>query len=93
MKHGRGNKIMVEAVVKANVGDLKEDIREGFLRRSMKEMTGVVQEVLGKRKYLLRFQNGLKKDMLSNQITIVVVRSEVEEDIEAREVEMIPEVR
>ena len=84
---------MVEAVVKANVGDLKEDIREGFLRRSMKEMTGVVQEVLGKRKYLLRFQNGLKKDMLSNQITIVVVRSEVEEYIEAREVEMIPEVR
>ena len=31
--------------------------------------------------------------MLSNQLTIVVVRSEVEEDIEVREVEMIPEVR
>ena len=31
--------------------------------------------------------------MLYNQITIVVIRSEVEEEIEAREVEMITEVR
>ena len=31
--------------------------------------------------------------MSSNQLTIVVVRSEVEEEIEVREVEMIPEVR
>ena len=30
--------------------------------------------------------------MPSNQLTIVVVRSEVEEGIEVREVEMIPEV-
>ena len=29
---------------------------------------------------------------MSNKITIVVVRSEVEEDIEVREVDMIPEV-
>ena len=31
--------------------------------------------------------------MSSNHITIVVVRSEVEEEIELREVEMIPELR
>ena len=31
--------------------------------------------------------------MLSNQLTIVVVRSEVEEEIGVREVDMIPEVR
>ena len=31
--------------------------------------------------------------MSSNQLTIVVVRSEVEEEIEVRTVEMIPEVR
>ena len=30
--------------------------------------------------------------MPSNQLTIVVVRSELEEEIEVREVEMIPEV-
>ena len=38
------------------------------------------------------FQDGLEKEILSNQITIVVVRSEVEEDIKVREAEMIPEV-
>ena len=31
--------------------------------------------------------------MSLNHLTIVVVRSEVEEDIEVREVEMIPEIR
>ena len=84
---------MVETVVKAKVGELEEEIREGFSRRLSKEMTGVVQEVVGKSKYLVRFQDGLEKDMSSDQITIVVVRSEVEEEIEVREVEMIPEVR
>ena len=56
-------------------------------------MTGVVQEVVGKRRYLVRFQDGFKKEMSSNQLTIVVVRSEVDEEIEVREVDMIPEVR
>ena len=56
-------------------------------------MTDVVKEVVGKRRYPMRFQDGLEKQMLSNQLTIVVARSEVEEEIEVREVEMIPEVR
>ena len=55
-------------------------------------MTGVDQEVVGKRRYLVRFQDGLWKDMLSNQLTLVVVRSEVKEEIEVIDVEMIPEV-
>ena len=33
-------------------------------------MTGVVQEVVGKRRYLVRFQDGLEKEMLSNRLTI-----------------------
>ena len=41
----------------------------------------------------MRFQDGLEKEMLSNHLTIVVVSSEVEEEIEVREVDMIPEVR
>ena len=40
---GRGNKIVVGTVVKAKVGDLEEDIREGFSRRLSMEMTGLVQ--------------------------------------------------
>ena len=54
---------MVGTVVKANVGEMEEDIREGFLRKLRKEMTGVVQEVVGKRRYLVRFQDGLEKEL------------------------------
>ena len=56
-------------------------------------MTGMVQEVVGKRKYLLRFKDGLQKEMFQRQLTIVVVRSEVEEEIEVREMDIITEVR
>ena len=54
---------MVGTVVKAKVGDLEEDIREGFLRRLSKKMNSVVREVVGKRRYLVRLQDGLDKDM------------------------------
>ena len=84
---------MVGAVVKAKVGDMDDEIREGFPRRLRKDMTGVVQEVVGKRIYLVRLHDGLEKEMSSNQLTILVVRSEVEEEIEVGEVDMIPEVR
>ena len=45
--------------MKAKVGELEEEIREGFLRRLRKEMTGVVQEFFGKRRYWVRLQDGL----------------------------------
>ena len=38
-----GNKIMVGTAVKAKVGDLEEEIREGFLMRLRKEITAAVQ--------------------------------------------------
>ena len=56
-------------------------------------MNVLVQEVVGKRRYLVSFQDGLDKHMLLNQLTIVVVRDEVEEDINVSEVQMIPGVR
>ena len=56
-------------------------------------MTGIVQEVVGNRRYLLRFKDGLEKEMFQKQLTIVVSRSEVEEEIEVREIDIIPEVR
>ena len=84
---------MVGTVVKTKVGDLEEEIREGFPRRLRKDMNGVVQEVFGERRFLVRFQDGLEKEILSNRLTILAVRSELEEEIKVREVEMIPEVR
>ena len=56
-------------------------------------MTGVSQEVVGKRRYFVRFNYGLDKEMSLNQLNIVVVRREVEEEIEVGEVEIISEVR
>ena len=52
---------MMGKVVKANVGELEEEIREVFSRRLRNEMNGVVQEVAGNRSYLVRFQDGLEK--------------------------------
>ena len=56
-----GNNIMVGEFVKSKVGKLEEEIREVFLRRLRKEMTGVVHEVVGKRRYLVRFRYGFDK--------------------------------
>ena len=42
-KRGRGNKVMVGKVAKANVGVMQKEIREGFSRRLRKEMTGMVK--------------------------------------------------
>ena len=74
-KCGRGNKIMVGMVVNAKVGELEEEIREEFLRRLRKDITGVVQVFWGKRMYLVRFQYGLDKEMSSNQLTIVFLKN------------------
>ena len=50
-------------VVKAKVGELEDEVREGFSRWMRKHLTGVVQGVSGKRWSLLRFQYGCGKDM------------------------------
>ena len=51
------------AVVKENVGELYNEVREGFSRRPRKELTGVVQGVSGKRRFLVIFQDGCEKDL------------------------------
>ena len=83
---------MVGTVVKAKVYELEEDLRDGCSRRLMNDMSGLVQEVVGKRRYLARLHYGGKKEMSLDQLTIVVIRSELEEEIEVREAKMIPEV-
>ena len=49
---GGGNKIVVGTVVKANIGELEEELRERFSIRMRKELTGVVQIVFGKKRLL-----------------------------------------
>ena len=40
-------------------------------------MNGMVQVVVGNRRYLVRFEDGSEKEMLLKQLTIVVIRIEV----------------
>ena len=49
---------MVGIFVEAKIGELEEEIRVGSSRRMMKELTGVIQGVLGKMRFLVRFHNG-----------------------------------
>ena len=41
----RGDNIVVGTVVKAEIGELEEEVRVGSSRRMSKELTGVVQGV------------------------------------------------
>ena len=54
---------MVGTVVKAKIGELEEEVRAGDSISMRKEFTGVVQGVLGRRKFLVRFHNGCEKNM------------------------------
>ena len=70
---GRGDKIVVGTVVKPKIGDLGEEVRAGNSRRMRKELNVVVQSVSGRRILLVRFHNGCKNNMSSNQLTVVIV--------------------
>ena len=58
---------------KEKVGDLEEEVREGFNRRPRKDFYGVLGGVLGKKKFLVRFQYGFEKDLRFNQPTLMIV--------------------
>ena len=63
---------MVGMVVKANISQLEEEVRAGSSRRMRKDLTGVVQGVSGRKRFLVSFQNGCKKNLSSNQLTGVI---------------------
>ena len=81
---------MVGTVVKAKIGELEEEVRVGSSRSMRKELTGVVQGVSGRRRLLVRFQNGCEKNLSSNQLTVVTAHDILEE--EAPKVSTIPEI-
>ena len=83
---------MVGTVVKAKIGGLKEEVRAGSSRRMRKDLTGVVQGFLGKKRLLVRFQDGFENNLSSNQLTIVIVEKISEEkEPEVSEISEIPE--
>ena len=79
--------------VNLNIGELEEEeVRAGSSIRMRKEFTGVVQGVSGRRRFLVRFQNGCKKNLSSNQLTVVIAdKILVEEEPEVSTIPEIPE--
>ena len=83
---------MQGAVVKANIGELEEEVRAGNSRRMRKGLTGVVQGISGRRRFLVRFQNGCENNLSSNQLTVVIVdKIPVEEEPLVSKIPEIPE--
>ena len=83
---------MVGAVVKSELYELEEEVREICLRLLMKELNGVVQGVSGNKRFLKRFHYGCKKDLTSNQLTVVILeKSPVEEEPKVPMIPVIPD--
>ena len=55
-----------------------------------KELTSTVQGLLGKKRFLVRYQDGCKHNLSSNQLTILMVENIPEE--KEPEVFAIPEI-
>ena len=64
---------MVGTVVKSKIGELEEEVRKGGSRSMRKELTGVLQGVSGRRRFLARFQDGCENNLSSNQLAVVIV--------------------
>ena len=45
-----------------------------------KELTGVVQVILGKKRFLVRFQYGCENNLSSNQLAIMIVEKILEKN-------------
>ena len=83
---------MVGTVVKFKVGELEEEVREGFFRRIRKLLTGVVQGVSGKKRFLVRFHDGCKNYMTLNPLIVMIIeKSAVDEEPEVTPISGIPD--
>ena len=69
----RGGNIMVGTVMKANIGELEDEVRRLFSRSLRKQLKYVVQVVSGKMRLLVRFKYGCDKYPPLNQINSVTV--------------------
>ena len=70
---------MVGVVVKANIGELEEEVSAGCLGRMREELTGLVQRKLRKKRLFMRFQGGCENNLFSNQLAIMIVEKILED--------------
>ena len=80
MKEKNKTEIGVGSVVKSNVGELENITREGRSRRMRKYVVGCVQSVVGKKNFLVKIENGQKKEMSSSSLVFLSQKEEVDMD-------------
>ena len=68
MKNHTKTKIGVGSVANSNAGELENITREGRIRKMRKEVVVCVHSVVGKKKFLVQFKYGQKKDIISSSI-------------------------
>ena len=78
MKKKTNTKIGVGSVVKANVGELDNITREGRIRRMRKEVVGCFQTVVGKKRLLVLFEDGQKKEISYSLLVYLILKEKVE---------------
>ena len=71
-------KIRLGSVVKTMAGELEKITRDGRSMRMSKEVMGFVQNVVGRNKFLIIFEDGQKKETSSSLLVYLSSKEEVE---------------
>ena len=80
IKKQNKTKIGVGSVLKSKVLELKKITMEGRIMRMSKEVVKCVQDVVRKKKFLVQFQYGKKKEISYNLLLILSLKEEFEMD-------------
>ena len=73
-------KIEVGAVVKSKVGELENITREVRSIRMKKEVVGCVQSVVGRKNFLVQFEDVQKKEIIFSSLVFLSLKEEVDMD-------------
>ena len=65
------SKIGVGSIVKENSRKMEENTPEGRIRRMRKEVVGCVHDMVGKKKLLVQFEYGQKKEISSSLLVFL----------------------
>ena len=80
MKKQTKTQIGVGYDVKAKVGELEKITREGRIGRTRKEVVVFFHSVVGKKKFLVQFEDGQKKEISYYLLMFLSPKKEVEMD-------------
>ena len=80
MKNQTKTKIGVGSVLKAEVGELEKITREGRSGRMRKGVVKCVQNAVEKKKFLVQFEYGQKKEISSCSLVLLSSKEEVKMD-------------